>query len=85
MTTREVLHEETEMLKIVEAGRDRYDEIGRGGAWEPAGEISDEQKAAVEHILQSRDLVTAVRGVAGTGKTTMLREAVRAVANRRLS
>jgi TrwC relaxase len=28
MTTREVLHEETEMLKIVEAGGDRYEEIG---------------------------------------------------------
>jgi conjugative relaxase-like TrwC/TraI family protein len=81
MTTREVLHEEAEMLKIVEAGRDRYEEIGRGGAWMPAGEISDEQTAAVEHILRSRDLVTAIRGVAGTGKTTMLREAVRAVAN----
>src|SRR5215469_7848130 len=59
MTTREVLHEEAEMLKIVEAGRDRYEEIGRGGAWMPAGEISDEQTAAVEHILRSRDLVTA--------------------------
>ncbi len=80
MTTREVLHEEAEMMKIVEGGRDRYDEIGRGGAWEPAGQISDEQRAAVDHILRSRDLVTAIRGVAGTGKTTMLREAVTAMA-----
>jgi conjugative relaxase-like TrwC/TraI family protein len=79
MTTREVLHEEAEMLKIVEAGRDRYEEIGRGGAWEPAGQISDEQKAAVDHILRSRDLVTAIRGVAGTGKTRMLCEATRAM------
>jgi hypothetical protein len=80
MTTREVLHEESEMLKIVEAGRDRYEEMGRVGVWEPAGQMSDEQKSAVEHILHSRNLVTAIRGVAGTGKTTMLREAVKAMA-----
>jgi hypothetical protein len=28
--------------------------------------------AAIEHILRSRDLVTAVRSVAESGKTTML-------------
>jgi hypothetical protein len=38
MTTREVLHEEAEMLKIVEAGRDRYEELGRGGSWEPTSQ-----------------------------------------------
>jgi hypothetical protein len=83
ITTREVLHEESEMLKAVEAGRGRYEEIGRGAAWQPVSSAvarNDEQAAAVEHILRSRDLVTSVRGVAGTGKTTMLQEAVRAIA-----
>jgi conjugative relaxase-like TrwC/TraI family protein len=80
VTTREVLHEESEMLKGVDAGRDQCEEIGRGGSWNPISQISDEQKAAVEHILCSRDLVTAIRGVAGTGKTTMMKEAVLAMA-----
>ena len=43
--------------------------------------IKEEQAAAVEHVLRSRDLVTAVRGVAGSGKTTMLDQAVRAIAD----
>ncbi|HTD15910.1 MAG TPA: AAA family ATPase [Chthoniobacterales bacterium] len=80
VTTREVLHEESEMLKGVDAGRGRYEEIGRDGSWNPVSQISDEQRAAVEHILRSRDLVTAIRGVAGTGKTTMMKEAVLAMA-----
>jgi ATP-dependent exoDNAse (exonuclease V) alpha subunit len=79
ITTREVLNEASEMLKGVDAGRDRYEEIGRGGSWNPTSRVSDEQKAAVEHMLCSRDLVTAIRGVAGTGKTTMMKEAVLAM------
>ncbi|MBV8216443.1 MAG: AAA family ATPase [Verrucomicrobia bacterium] len=43
--------------------------------------INDEQLAAIKHLLRSRDLVTAVRGVAGSGKTTMLDQAVRAIAD----
>jgi hypothetical protein len=68
ITTREVLHEESEMLRAVEAGRGRYEEIGRGAAWQPVSSAvarNDEQAAAVEHILRSRDLVTSVRGTAG--------------------
>jgi len=81
VTTREVLHEESEMLEIVEAGRGKYEEIGRGGSWKresPIG-LNEEQAAAVEHVLRSRDLVTEVRGVAGSGKTTLFQEVVRAV------
>jgi hypothetical protein len=79
VTTREVLHDESEMLKGVDSGRGRCEEIGRGGSWNPTSLVSDEQKAAVEHILRSRDLVIAIRGMAGTGKTTMMKEAVQAM------
>jgi AAA domain len=82
VTTREAMQEEAEMLKIVEAGRDRFEEIGRGQNWKreaSAVAISEEQAAAVVHILQSRDLVTSIRGVAGSGKTTTLDQAVRAI------
>jgi thymidine kinase len=34
---------------------------------------------AVEHVLRSRDLVISIRVAAGTGKTTMMREAVGAI------
>ena len=34
------------------------------------------QRRAVKHILSSRDRVILVRGAAGTGKTTLMQEAV---------
>jgi conjugative relaxase-like TrwC/TraI family protein len=42
--------------------------------------FNDEQKAAVAHVLGSRDRVTIVRGVAGTGKTTLEQEIGEALA-----
>ena len=41
--------------------------------------LSASQQSAVEHILTTRDKVIAVRGVAGSGKTRMLRQAVTAI------
>jgi conjugative relaxase-like TrwC/TraI family protein len=84
LTTREAMQEETDMLKLVEAGRGKFEGIGQGKSWKRTGSaeaINEEQAAAVEHVLRSRDLVTAVRGVAGSGKTTMLDQAVRAIAD----
>jgi conjugative relaxase-like TrwC/TraI family protein len=84
LTTRKAMQEETDMLKIVEAGRGKFEEIGKDRRLKPEAcglAINDEQLAAIEHILRSRDLVTAVRGVAGSGKTTMLDQAVRAIAD----
>jgi len=84
LTTREAMQEEADMLKLVEVGRGKFEEIGKGKTWKPSGSavaINEEQAAAVEHVLRSRDLVTAVRGVAGSGKTTMLDQAVRAIAD----
>ena len=43
--------------------------------------LSESQRAAVEQILASRDQVTALEGVAGSGKTTSL-AAVREAAER---
>ena len=40
-------------------------------------ELNGQQRAAVGHVLASRDRVTLLRGAAGTGKTTLAREAVR--------
>jgi AAA domain len=77
LTTREAMEQEADMLKVVESGRGKFEEIGNGKSWKPTGSavaINEEQAAAVEHILRSRDLVTAVRGVAGSAKTTMLEE-----------
>lgn len=63
--------------KVIAFGRD-----GRGRL-RPTGDpnrpidrepFNEDQKAAVRHVLGSRDRVTLVRGAAGTGKTTLENE-----------
>ena len=76
VTTPEVLGEEGRVVALARAGRGRFAALGDpdrpvARPWLNAG-----QRAAVRHVLGSRDRVTVVRGAAGTGKTTMMQEAV---------
>jgi AAA domain-containing protein len=83
VTTREVLAEEAALLAAVKAGQGAYAELGCGGQWKvlsPFVAGNEDQTNAVLHVLKSRDLVTSIRGRAGSGKTTIMQEAVRAVA-----
>jgi conjugative relaxase-like TrwC/TraI family protein len=80
LTTAEVLAEEQELLGRVETGRGKFAPLGGSQVWEisdPRVRSNEEQSLAVEHVLRFCDLVTSIRGAAGTGKTTMMREAVR--------
>jgi conjugative relaxase-like TrwC/TraI family protein len=82
LTTAEVLDEEQELLGRVDAGRGKFEPLGGSKAWEisdPRVRSNEEQSLAVEHVLRFRDLVTSIRGAAGTGKTTMMTEAVTAL------
>ena len=79
-TTREALADEERLVAFARDGRGRYRPLGDPDRpftreWLNAG-----QKAAVRHVLGSRDAVTLVRGVYGTGKTTLEREIAEAVA-----
>jgi len=77
VTTPKVLAEESQMISFAVYGK---------GACKPlraAGEVrakdarlNDSQLRAVEHVLTSPDRVTILRGAAGTGKTTLAKEAV---------
>ena len=83
ITTHEVLAEEASLLETAKAGQGRHEELGRGGQWKflsPLVISSEEQINAVRHILKSRDLVSSIRGPAGSGKTAMMQEAVKALA-----
>lgn len=80
VTTKEILAEERRMLDFAAGGKGACRPIaaGRDGwRWElAASRLSDEQRAAVTHVLTSTDRVMILRGVAGSGKTTLTREAV---------
>jgi conjugative relaxase-like TrwC/TraI family protein len=82
LTTAEVLAEERELLDRVDSGRAKFEPLAGFGEWQildPRVRASEEQALAVEHVLRSRDLVTAIRGAAGTGKTSMMTESVMAL------
>ena len=81
VTTREVLAEEQRMVGYAVAGKGSCKPLvgGRDGWQDELREssLSAEQRAAVTHLLMSPDRVMILRGVAGAGKTTLTREAVK--------
>jgi ATP-dependent exoDNAse (exonuclease V) alpha subunit len=79
VTTPEVLAEEDRVVQFAREGRGRYRPLGVPGR--PIGRdwLNAGQKKAVKHVLTSRDRVTLIRGAAGTGKTTLLQEAVEGI------
>ncbi len=71
-STREILMTELALIAAVIDGKSavaplRYD-------YRPADWLSADQQTALRHVLQSTDRITGIRGLAGTGKTTALRE-----------
>ncbi|MCU0433171.1 MAG: relaxase domain-containing protein [Bacteroidia bacterium] len=76
-TTKSVLAEEQHMVALARAGmgvmRPLY-------AASPATVLKDQQAAAVVHVLTTSHRVSIIRGAAGTGKTTLMQEAVKHIA-----
>jgi conjugative relaxase-like TrwC/TraI family protein len=80
VTTREVLREEIEMTAFVREGRGRRHKLGgKMGTPNLDPELSAEQRKAALVILNSTDIVTALQGGAGTGKTRMMQATVAAI------
>src|SRR5207302_1588224 len=78
-TTNQVLAEERRLIDFVQTGRGKFEPF-TAAAYEFQNQVlSEEQREAVLHVLHSTDRVTAIRGGAGTGKTTMMKEAVAAI------
>lgn len=72
-TTKEVLSEEKRMVDLARQGQGKmkplYDKA-------PELTLKGQQAAAVSHILTTPHRVSIVKGGAGTGKTTLMKEAV---------
>jgi conjugative relaxase-like TrwC/TraI family protein len=79
LTTQEVLAEEKRLIDFVVDGKGKFKPIGPVNYQFQNKILSDEQCGAVLHVMNSTDRVTAIRGGAGTGKTTMMKEAVAAI------
>jgi conjugative relaxase-like TrwC/TraI family protein len=74
-STAEVLAEEQRLLAFARQGRGTRAPIAPKHRMKRDW-LSGEQQKAVRHLLGSSDRVLLVRGVAGTGKTTLTQEAV---------
>jgi len=72
VTTKAILADEREMLNLVGRSRGTMKPLAREIDLSQC-ELSDEQQRAVMHLLTTQDRVASVRGVAGTGKTTLMK------------
>ena len=79
-TTKEMLALESRLIDFARDGRGRCRPIGDPERPCSRDWFNDGQKTAVRHVLGSRDQVMIIRGVAGTGKTTLEQEIGEALA-----
>jgi conjugative relaxase-like TrwC/TraI family protein len=79
ITTREVLQAERKMIAFARDGRGTRKAITSNERNFDRQWLNDQQKNAVQHVLHSRDTVMAITGGAGTGKSSLMQEAVDAV------
>jgi conjugative relaxase-like TrwC/TraI family protein len=77
VTTRAVRREELQMLRFVREGRGKFAPFAKD--LKKVGNLEGEQLAAALHVLTSRDRVVGIRGVAGTGKTHMMKGTIGAM------
>jgi conjugative relaxase-like TrwC/TraI family protein len=79
-TTKEMLALEKRLIDFARQGRGRCRPLGDPKRPCSRDWFNDGQKAAVRHVLGSRDRIMIIRGVAGTGKTTLEQEIGEALA-----
>jgi len=79
-TTKEMVALEARMIDFARQGRGRFRPLGDSERPCSREWFNEGQKAAVRHVLGSRDRVMVIRGVAGTGKTTLEQEIGEALA-----
>lgn len=79
-TTKEMLALESRLIDFARQGRGRCRPLGDPDRLCSRDWFNEGQKAAVRHVLGSRDRVMIIRGVAGTGKTTLEQEIGEALA-----
>jgi conjugative relaxase-like TrwC/TraI family protein len=75
-STPQILATELDLIQTVNAGCDAVVPLHPG--YKPADWLGEDQRRAIYHVLRTSDRITGLRGLAGSGKTTALRELVAA-------
>ncbi len=76
VVSKEVLQEEKQMFDFVRDGRGIHKPLGKTDRKIEREFLNEQQRNAIAHVWNSPDRVTAIRGAAGVGKTTLMQEAV---------
>ncbi len=76
LSLRSILAAELALVRTVDSGKDSLAAIHPG--FVPSPQLGPDQRDALQHLLCSPDRFTGMRGLAGTGKSTTLRELDRA-------
>ena len=74
LSTPQILATELDLIHTVNAACDAVAPIHPG--FRPADWLGEDQRRAIFHVLRTSDRITGLRGLAGSGKTTALRELV---------
>jgi conjugative relaxase-like TrwC/TraI family protein len=73
-STKEIVAMELDLIQTVNAGCDSVPPLHPG--YRPADWLGEDQRRAIYHVLRTSDRITGLKGLAGSGKTTALRELV---------
>ncbi|MFZ0827486.1 MAG: MobF family relaxase [Verrucomicrobiia bacterium] len=76
VSTPQILATELDLIQTVNAACDAVAPIHP--TYKPADWLGEDQRRAIYHVLRTSDRITGLRGLAGSGKTTALRELVTA-------
>ncbi|MEI6077692.1 MAG: MobF family relaxase [Verrucomicrobiota bacterium] len=76
LSTQQILATELDLIQTVNAACDAVAPIHP--TYKPADWLGEDQRRAIYHVLRTNDRITGLRGLAGSGKTTALRELVAA-------
>jgi conjugative relaxase-like TrwC/TraI family protein len=76
VSTKKILATELDLIQTVNAGCDSVAPLHPG--YRPADWLGEDQRRAIYHVLRTSDRITGLKGLAGSGKTTALRELVAA-------
>jgi conjugative relaxase-like TrwC/TraI family protein len=75
-STKEIVAAELDLIQTVNMGCDSVAPLHPG--YRPADWLGEDQRRAIYHLLRTSDRITGLKGLAGSGKTTALRELVAA-------
>jgi conjugative relaxase-like TrwC/TraI family protein len=75
-STQQILATELDLIQIVNSSCEAVPPLHPG--YRPADWLGEDQKRAINHVLRTSDRITGLSGLAGSGKTTALRELVAA-------